>query len=260
MKFAGLMPAEEMGAFAPRPPSGDTSYGHVAALYDRVFADITVRTDEWRWINTRLPARTDIDVLDIGCGNGALLAALSDRIRRGAGVDESAAMIDCARSRNAGRAHLEFTTIDSPALPFDDARFDLVISLMSFRYLDWDPLIKEVKRVTKPGGTMLIVDMVTDPVKSREYARLVRDKVRTVFDRRRNAVYDRNLKELVRHPDWKAMLKYNPIRSDHEMKWYLESRFPGRAMEVLNLGWNARTVAFDSGPVENGIDAQLTYP
>jgi len=45
-------------------------------------------------------------------------------------------------------------------LPFDEAKFDVVISLMSFRYLDWDPLLREVKRVMKPGGKFLIVDMV----------------------------------------------------------------------------------------------------
>jgi hypothetical protein len=44
------------------------------------------------------------------------------------------------------------------------------------------------------------------------------------------------------------------------MKWYLESRFPGRRMEILNLGWNARIVAFDSGPVEQGVEVNLSYP
>jgi hypothetical protein len=68
------------------------------------------------------------------------------------------------------------------------------------------------------------------------------------------------LQKLVRHPDWKKMLEYNPIRSEHEMKWYLESRFPGRKLEILNLGWNARTVAFDSGAVEHSIEARLSYP
>ncbi len=56
------------------------------------------------------------------------------------------------------------------------------------------------------------------------------------------------------------MLQYNPIRSEHEMKWYVESRFPGQKMEVLNLAWRSRIVAFDSGPVELGIEAKLSYP
>ena len=36
------------------------------------------------------------------------------------------------------------------------------------------------------------------------------------------------------------MLQYNPIRAEHEMKWYLESRFPGRKVERLDVGVHAR--------------------
>jgi len=131
---------------------------------------------------------------------------------------------------------------------------------MSFRYLDWDPLLKEIKRVTRPGGRFLIVDMVTVPVAFGEYPRLLGDKLRTMRNQKSNAAFNSALKRLVSHPDWKKMLEYNPIRSEHEMKWYLESRFPGQKMEILNMAWNSRIVAFDSGPVERGVDVQLSYP
>jgi ubiquinone/menaquinone biosynthesis C-methylase UbiE len=260
LKFSGLMPAEEMKVFHPAPPTGDTSYNQVAALYDEAFADITVRKDEWEWINAHLPANHNLEVLDIGCGNGALLNALSGRIKHGAGVDESEAILEKARKRNTSKTNLEFVQSSSPSLPFADEKFDVVISLMSFRYLDWDPLLKEVKRVTKPGGKLLVVDMVTDPVKREEYPQLIKDKLRTVSRQQRNATFKTNLLRLVTHPAWKKMLEHNPIRSEHEMKWYLESRFPGCKMEILNLGWNARIVAFDSGAVEKGVEVNLSYP
>lgn len=259
-KFSGLMPAEEMKAFRPAPPTGDPTYNHVATLYDEAFADIKVRKDEWDWLNQHLPESRELTVLDIGCGNGALLSALSERIKCGAGIDEAAAVLDRARQRNAAFTNLEYLQINSPVLPFAEATFDVVISLMSFRYLDWDPLLKEVKRVMKPGGRFLIVDMVTVPVKTSEYPQLLRDKFRTIFRQKTNATFKANLQRLVSHPDWKKMLEYNPIRSEHEMKWYLESRFPSRKMEILNLGWNARIVAFDSGPVELGVEADMSYP
>ncbi len=260
IKFAGLMRAEEMKEFHPQAPTGDTTYNHVAELYDRAFSDITVRKDEWQWISRHLPTASNLRVLDIGCGNGALLAALSGRIGSGVGVDESAAMIERARARTRAQTNLEFATVTSPSLPVGDAEFDVVISLLSFRYLDWDPLMLEIKRVTKPGGILLIVDMVTDPVGAKEYPRLIVDKARTMLHEQRNAAFRNHRRKLVEHPDWKTMLKYNPIRSEHEMKWYLESRFPGRKMETLNLGLHARIVAFDSGPVERGIENRLTYP
>lgn len=260
LKFSGLMPAEEMKVFLPVQPAGDPSYNQVAALYDEAFADIKVRKDEWEWLDRHLPATADLNVLDIGCGNGALLNLLSNRITHGVGVDESEAILQRAQRRNQDRSNLEFQKINSPSLPFSDSSFDLVISLMSFRYLDWDPLLAEVKRVTKPGGRFLIIDMVTDPVRRQEYPQLLRDKFRTIFRQQTNGAFKANLQRLVSHPDWKKMLEYNPIRSEHEMKWYLESRFPGRKLEILNLGWNARTVAFDSGPVEQGVEAKLSYP
>jgi ubiquinone/menaquinone biosynthesis C-methylase UbiE len=131
---------------------------------------------------------------------------------------------------------------------------------MSFRYLDWDPLLTEIKRVTKPGGKLLIVDMVTVPVKTSEYPRLLKDKLRTVREQKSDRRFNTALQKLVSHPDWKKMLEYNPIRSEHEMKWYLESRFPGQKMETLNMAWNSRIVAFDSGPIERGVEVKLSYP
>ncbi len=259
LKFAGQMTAEKIKAFEPKPPDGDTSYDHVAELYDAAFADIRVRRDEWKWLNEHLP-KEKIDLLDIGCGNGALLNALSDRLKSGRGVDESAGMIRQAKNRNAEKKHLDFTVIDGPVLPFEDNSFDAVVSLMSFRYLDWDPLIAEIKRVIRPNGKFLIVDMVTVPVKPSEYPRFTADKIRGMLGQKKNTEFDVNLKKLVSHPDWQKMLEYNPIRSEHEMKWYLESRFPGQKVSTLNIAWNSRMLAFDSGPIENGIDAKLSYP
>lgn len=258
-KRLGQMPAEEMKRFEPRPPDGDTSYDHVAELYDATFEDIRVRKDEWNWLNVRLP-EGKIDMLDIGCGNGALLFALGDKINTGVGVDESCKIIERARIKNAQNAHISFQNINGPVLPFSDNSFDVVTSLMSFRYLDWDPLIAEIKRVMRPGGKFLIVDMVTVPPSVKEYPRLLADKLRTMKNQKANAQFDAALKRLVSHPDWKKMVEYNPIRSEHEMKWYLESRFPGQKMETLNMALHSRIVAFDSGPVENGVEAKLTYP
>jgi ubiquinone/menaquinone biosynthesis C-methylase UbiE len=258
-KRLGFMPAEEMKRFEPRPPDGDTSYDHVAELYDAAFQDIRVRKDEWNWLNAHLPDGK-IDMLDIGCGNGALLYALRDKINSGVGVDESAKIIERAKLKNSEISNLKFEIINGPVLPFPDDSFDVVTSLMSFRYLDWDPLLAEIKRVTRHGGKFLIVDMVTVPVANREYPRLLKDKLRTMRGQKSNAKFDAALKKLVSHPDWKKMVEYNPIRSEHEMKWYLESRFAGQKMEILNMAWHSRIVAFDSGSVELGIEAKLTFP
>ncbi|MCB9733449.1 MAG: methyltransferase domain-containing protein [Deltaproteobacteria bacterium] len=258
-KYAGLAGAEPMRRYEPAPVEGDASYDSVADLYDAVFDDIRVREDEWRWLEAHIPRSPAPRVLDLGCGNGALLQALAGRVASGHGVDASAGMIRAATRRNRA-AHLAFTTIDGPTLPFPDASFDVVVSLLSFRYLDWDPVMNEVRRVLAPGGRLLVVDMVTAPVTAKEAPRFLRDTARGAVGRVRRPAFGRALGRLVKDPRWATMLAYNPIRAQHELVWYLESRFPGRRVELLNVGFHARVLAFDSGPLEPGAVAPQSYP
>lgn len=258
-KYSGVA-AEKMIAFPADPTPVDTTYDAVAGLYDAVFQDIKVREDEWKWISSKVRELNKPRLLDIGCGNGALLNELADDIASGKGVDLSQRILEKAREMNAGNAHIDFKKVDGPILPLEDNSVDLVISMLSFRYLDWDPLMKEVQRVLSPGGKMLIVDMVAVPAKKHEMATFLSGKIKHLRHKRKYPAYNRALAELVAHPDWKKMLRYNPIRSEHEMKWYLESRFPGQQVEKLNVGWHASILAFDSGPFEKIKALNLTYP
>ena len=259
-KYAGLMPTEPMKRFEPAEIGEAASYDGVAERYDAVFEDIRVRRDEWRWLNAHLDGSAAPRVLDIGCGNGALLRALEQRIGSGVGVDASAGMLAMARRRTEGSSKLQFVQVDGPTLPFADGSFDVVTSLLSFRYLDWDPLMAEIRRVLAPGGRLLIVDMVASPVGLREAPRLGLDAARALAERARNRPFREALKRLTADPQWQEMIRYNPIRAQHEFVWYLESRFPGQKVEVLNVGWQSRVLAFDSGPLAPGQVAPQTYP
>jgi len=169
-------------------------------------------------------------------------------------------MLEQARRRNAGHEHLRFVQIDGPILPLPDASIDVAVSLLSFRYLDWDPLMRELRRVLVPGGRLLVVDMAAKAPTTSELPRLLADKLRTELEARRRPAYRRALAALVADPRWQTMLQYNPIRAWHEYAWYLQSRFPGRQVEVLNIARTARVLAFDSGPIEAMRDVELTWP
>ncbi len=257
-KYLGLARPEAMQRFEPTPPTGDTSYDSVAELYDRVFADIRVRSDEWQWLSARVPAGSR--VLDVGCGNGALLTLLAPRLACGIGVDASAGMIAKATARAAGDPKLTFATITGPRLPVADGSIDIIVSLLSFRYLDWDPILQEFARVLAPGGRLLVVDMVAAPVTLRELPRLLRDKLRQFVQRTRHRNYYRELAQMVDDPRWRDMLRYNPIRAIHELRWYFASRFPQSSCETLNIGWHARVLAFDTGPFEHGKLTPQSFP
>ena len=66
------------------------------------------------------------------------------------------------------------------------------------------------------------------------------------------------LRQLVTDPAWQTMLKYNPVRAEHEYRWYLESRFPNGTLEILNVGWTHKLLAFDSGSLT--LDASVNFP
>lgn len=259
-KLIGIMKAEPLKEFYEVEESVDSTYDKVADLYAETFKDIKVRGDEFRWITKHLSRDKPIELLDVGCGSGALLKELQPRISRGVGVDVSEALLNHASELNKSFDHISFRKLEGPQLPFETESFDVVISLLSFRYLDWDPIMSEIQRVLRPDGQLLIVDMVTAPVKWYEFPQFIRSKFMHYYDRRRYSLFYNKLKRLVTHPDWSTMLTHNPIRSQHEMKWYLESRFPGRKVEIINIGLHSRIVAFDSINMQHTANTKLSYP
>jgi ubiquinone/menaquinone biosynthesis C-methylase UbiE len=254
-KHAGWTPPEPMLRFEPRAGLDHPAYDDVAGLYDAVFEDIRVRGTEWEWIQARVGEGAR--VLDVGCGTGALLRALKPHIAGGAGVDVSGGMLEHARRRDPS---FEWCELDGPDLPFDDDSFDVVTSLLSWRYLDWDPMLLEIMRVLRPGGRLLIVDMVAKPASLKELPTLARHKVREAGHARRFRGYNEARQKLVSHPAWKVMLQYNPIRAEHEYRWYLQSRFAGSNVQTLDIARNTRVLAFDSGPVEQRWLPPQSYP
>jgi ubiquinone/menaquinone biosynthesis C-methylase UbiE len=264
-KYVARPAVEPMTGFDPAPPDGDTTYDAIAPLYDRAFSDIRVRRDEWRWLERRLDAAYPAGspaprVLDVGCGNGALLLALERRIASGVGVDASPGMIAQAKARGNAHPRLSFHAVREPRLPFADGSFDVITSFLSFRYLDWDPMVAEMQRVLAPGGRILIVDMVEKAPMLRDAPLLARSAALHVLRYARDRRFVRDVRALTSHPDWKTMLRYNPVRAEHEYRWYLESRFPGEKLVTLSLGRTHRLVAFDTGARRAGPVLPLSYP
>src|SRR5271166_2445242 len=212
-KYLGCA-AEPLVQSLPTATHPDRSYDRVAELYDRAYADIRVRDAEWRWVTERVArARAELGrplrVLEIGCGNGALLRALDDRgdIDFAIGVDSSAGMLAQARERSGNRARLRFIKVNGPALDVPDDHVDVVISFLSFRYLDWDPVMAETRRVLAPGGRLWVVDMVEHPVRMRELGVLTRSAIAHLRARRARPQFAKDLAALTTHPDWLDMLR-----------------------------------------------------
>lgn len=94
-------------------------------------------------------------ILDVGCGTGVLTNELARRTRgQVIGLDNNAEMLAFAR-RSTSRVHYEEG--DALDLPYPDAHFDTVICHFVLLWVA-DPrlAVREMARVTKPGGDVLI--------------------------------------------------------------------------------------------------------
>lgn len=93
-------------------------------------------------------------VLEVGCGTGRLLEALSSRGYRLHGIDTSEGMLAVARERLAQRGSaVELQTADATRLPFQDGSFDAAYSILVVNLIpNYKDMFREVARILKPSG------------------------------------------------------------------------------------------------------------
>ena len=92
-------------------------------------------------------------VLDIACGSGIASAPLVARGCKLTGVDPSAAMLACARTRVP---EATFVLGSAEKLPFSDRYFDNAICAQAFHWFDQPRAFAEAIRVVKPGGNVAV--------------------------------------------------------------------------------------------------------
>jgi len=98
---------------------------------------------------------------DLGCGTGQLTASLAPFVARVVAVDESAAMLQAARRRVQGIDNVDLRRGELEALPIDDSRLDAAtLMLVLHHVLEPERAVAEVARVLKPGGRLVVVDML----------------------------------------------------------------------------------------------------
>ncbi len=106
-------------------------------------------------------------VLDIGCGTGALTIRAARKGARVKGIDINSGMLEIARKRLAEAnlsQYVELCEMGVAELESEpSASYDAVMSGLCFSELSENELnytLKEVKRILKSGGTLLIADEV----------------------------------------------------------------------------------------------------
>jgi len=110
-----------------------------------------------------LPALLDPTwvVADLGCGTGQSAATLAPWISRIEAIDREPAMLDAARRRLTEYSHIHFHQSDMAALPLESGSIDLVLVSLVLHHIEYPGgIVTEAARVLRPGGRLLIIDMV----------------------------------------------------------------------------------------------------
>jgi len=118
------------------------------------------------WGISHISIKPDATILDIGCGGGKGVQELAMSCPNGKvyGIDYSEDMVQLSKKVNKtlikkGLVEIKSGTVSS--LPFPDNMFDLVTAFETYYF--WPNLIddlKEINRILKPGGTLLVVNEV----------------------------------------------------------------------------------------------------
>ncbi len=132
-----------------------SSTGRWDRLRDELFGD--------RFHLSTLAAFADSSwvVGDLGCGTGPVALALAPFVARVVAVDGSAAMLQAARRRLQGLDNIDLRRGELEALPIDDTRLDAAVLMLVLHHVpEPSRALAEAVRVLKPGGRLLLVDML----------------------------------------------------------------------------------------------------
>ena len=154
------------GVLARRRAKSQAFFASAAGEWDRLRSDLFGDTFYlWGVLGLIDPA---LVVGDLGCGNGQLTEVVAPYVRQVVAVDSSADMLDAARLRLGGAGNVDLRQGELESLPIEPGGLD---SAMLSLVLHYSPspgrALAEVARVLRPGGRVLVVDML--PHERQEY-------------------------------------------------------------------------------------------
>jgi demethylmenaquinone methyltransferase/2-methoxy-6-polyprenyl-1,4-benzoquinol methylase len=129
----------------------------IACDYDRMNHLMTLGLDRlWR---RRAVRGLHGNVLDVACGTGDMVVELQKHGCNVTGVDLSKEMMAIARQKAPAATYM---LADAERLPFPDGAFDAVTCAFGVRnFVHLEQGLKEMLRVLKPGGRMVILELAT---------------------------------------------------------------------------------------------------
>ena len=147
------------GVLAERRSRSQEFFAGAAERWDRVRDELFGRSSYFLALLELLDR--EMTVADLGCGTGAVAEALATAVRTVIAIDGSDAMLEAARTRLATIKNVKLQRGDLEDVPLRDDSVDAATLILVLHHLS-DPgkAVAEVARILRPGGKLLIVDML----------------------------------------------------------------------------------------------------
>lgn len=149
------------GVIGERREDSHTFFGRVAGQWDELRTELFGPRFTALAMLRLLPR--DWVVADLGCGTGNVAELLAPVVGRVIAVDRSEAMLAAARKRLAGAGIENVDLVESglEKLAIDDASVDAALAVLVLHHIEeLGRVVGEMRRITRPGGVVMIVDMV----------------------------------------------------------------------------------------------------
>lgn len=140
----------------------ERQFGDQASAY--LTSAVHAQGKDLQRLATLLQPHGDAQLLDLGCGAGHASFAAAVAVKHVVAYDLSAQMLQVVSQAAADKklTNIEVQQGLAESLPFADQRFDIVISRYSAHHWhDVGQALREVKRVLRPGGQVIFMDVVS---------------------------------------------------------------------------------------------------
>lgn len=189
-------------------------------------------------------------VLDVACGPGLVACEFARHAAQVSGIDLTEAMIEQARKRQGemGLENLEWHVGNAAPLLFEDGSFSLVITRYSFHhFLAPGAALKEMIRVCRPGGRVMVADVMVVPERSAAYDRM--EKLR-----------DPSHAHALTEPEFVALFNGSGLRDCRRARYQIHSELEAQLQASFPEPGDAeklrRMITEDIGVNALGIDAR----
>jgi ubiquinone/menaquinone biosynthesis C-methylase UbiE len=220
-------------------------YDQAAEEYAAVFDHISLRLFEWPWIKKQVARLRPRSLLDLGCGNGYLSKALIGTAPEICALEPSPVM--CALAKKTLGDDVDLRQGQAESMPFGDNSFDMVISLLSFRYMVWDKALDEIYRVLKKDGFFILVDLFASSFTPLYFHKYIAAWAASHFQYIRNSGYCKKLRRLTQSGSWRKIVQEHPKRNLSDASVFIQNKFFIKEAKILSAGLRGKTAGFICG-------------